>query len=146
MVPDTRFTGVLLSLVLVTAAAAAPLTGSVRRISDGDSFTLVSQRGEVRIQLCGISSPERKQKGWAIASIELGKLTQGKQVVCVPVGEGTVCDGRSGATIGTRTVAQCSAMGKDLAEAMVRGGFACDQPKFSGGHYKALVGAAACTK
>jgi hypothetical protein len=37
-------------------------------------------------------------------------------------------------------------MGKDLAEAMVRGGFACDQPKFSGGHYKNLVGAAACSK
>jgi micrococcal nuclease len=62
-------------------------------------------------------------------------LDEGRRVRCVQVGGGTPCDGRSRPTSGNRTVAQCFVGDLDIAAEMIRGGHACDWPKFSGGYY-----------
>ena len=60
-----------------------------------------------------------------------------KTVRCIQVGQppGTVCDKRSKPTNRDRIVAQCFVDNHDIAEPMVKGGYACDWVKFSGGHY-----------
>jgi endonuclease YncB( thermonuclease family) len=58
-----------------------------------------------------------------------------KRIVCVQVGDGTICDGRSAPTNRGRIVAQCFVDKIDIAATLVSRGFACDWVKFSGGHY-----------
>lgn len=62
-------------------------------------------------------------------------MIEGKLIRCVPVGQGTVCDGRSEPKSHGRTVAQCFVAGADIAARMVHAGQACDWRKFSGGAY-----------
>ena len=68
------------------------------------------------------------------------EMVLGKQVRCIRVGEGSVCDGRSKPTSRNRVVAQCFVANVDVAEALTKAGHACDWGKFSGGHYSRLVG------
>jgi endonuclease YncB( thermonuclease family) len=71
------------------------------------------------------------------SKIALEGFVKDKTIRCVQVGDGTVCDHRSKATSEGRTVAQCFIDGShaDLGDLMVRGGYACDWVKFSGGYY-----------
>ena len=59
------------------------------------------------IQLCGINASERGEPGYRDATETLRSLASRETVSCIPVGQGTVCDGRSRATNRDRLVAQC---------------------------------------
>ena len=127
----------LLSLALVaTPVMADPITGPVTKIRDGDTFLVNRQP----IRLCGVDAPERKTNAGKKATAFITQAIKGKTVRCIPVGEGTVCDGRSRPTNHDRIVAQCFIQGRDIAEILVRSGHACDWPKFSGGAYRVVGG------
>lgn len=127
------------SLLFTTVANADPITGAVSKIRDGDTFVI----GNQPIRLCGIDAPERKTNAGKKATRFITQAIKGKALRCTPVGEGTVCDGRSRRTNHDRIVAQCFVQGRDIAEMLVRAGHACDWPKFSGGAYRIVGG---CSK
>ena len=130
--------------LLAAPAVAADYLGVVLAVSDGDTFTMQSETGNVRVRICGIDAPERGQPGYGQATGVLSNLIEGKMVLCLQVGEGTVCDGRSKPTSHDRIVAQCFLDKLDIAEEMTKSGTVCDWPKFSGGHYK--IGEATCSR
>jgi hypothetical protein len=112
---------VLSILVLVSApTVAADYLGEVLAVSDGDTFTMQSETGKVRVRICGIDAPERGQPGYGQATGALSNLIEGKTVHCLQVGEGTVCDGRSKPTSHDRIVAQCFLNKLDIAEEMTK--------------------------
>jgi endonuclease YncB( thermonuclease family) len=89
-------------------AFGAELVGSVDKIVDGDTFWVCDQAVCQKIRLCGIDAPERGDPRGPAATHALKSLVDGRTVTCVPVGDGTVCDGRSKTWNGDRLVAQCS--------------------------------------
>lgn len=105
--------------------------GTVTRVTDGDTFTVGSQR----VRLCGIDTPERGERTYVEAGDALRRLVDGRRVECRQVGNGTPCDGRSSATSYDRAVAQCFVGGRDVAAEMVATGLAEDWERYSGGHY-----------
>jgi endonuclease YncB( thermonuclease family) len=131
-------------LMLTSPAMAADYLGKVTSVADGDTFTMESESGKVRVRICGIDAPERGQPGYGQAAGVLANMIEGKTVHCLQVGEGTVCDGKSKPTNRDRIVAQCFLDKLDIAEEMAKSGAACDWPKFSGGHYK--ISNATCSR
>ena len=131
---------IIIALSLYAETSYADLIGTVPKIYDGDTFALCDKNVCHRIRLCGINAPELGYVGSSQATAALRGLVRGTSVRCVPVGNGTVCDGRSRPTNQGRLVAQCFVGATDIARALVKGGFACDWVKFSGGTY----GGAAC--
>jgi endonuclease YncB( thermonuclease family) len=127
-----------------SSAHAADLIGHVPAVADGDTFTLCAGAQCERIRLCGIDAPERGDALSAEATRAVRSVTDGATVRCTPVGEGTVCDGRSNRRSGNRLVAQCFVGDKDIASELVRQGLACDWVRFSGGHYGRVAGGAEC--
>jgi endonuclease YncB( thermonuclease family) len=108
-------------LMLVPALQATAQRGSQHlRLSDGDSFSL----GGERYRLQGIDAPELHQeckdaagRAWPCgvrARTELRRIIADDPVRCR-----TISTDRYG-----RNIAVCQAGGRDLAEAMVRSGFA----------------------
>jgi endonuclease YncB( thermonuclease family) len=152
--PPGRWNYVFAVLLVVAAVVAvsgwllaAPqtgMTGTPGKISDGDTFWLCDENRCEKFRLCGIDAPEDGQPGSDEATAALSELVKGKIVRCLPVGDGTVCDGRSKRHSHDRTVAQCFVGATDIAAELVRQGNACDWPKFSGGHYGMIPGA--CTR
>ena len=132
-------TSILITLMFTLPAAAEPITGSVSHIRDADTFLI----GKQPIRLCGIDAPEIGTAEGKKAARFLAQIVRGNARRCIPVNEGTVCDGRSKRYNRDRIVAQCFMQGRDLAEILVREGHACDWPKFSGGAYKIVGG---CTR
>lgn len=123
---------------------SGPRSGEARVI-DGDTFDLCQAGTCERIRLCGINAPERHEPGYEAARQALREMVRGAQVTCNPIGTGTVCDHRSGATSHGRTVAQCgTAALPDLAAELARRGLACDLTGFTRGHYRDRYGAKAC--
>jgi len=139
-----RFLVLPMLALLAGPAVAADYLGEVLAISDGDTFTMQSDTGNVRVRICGIDAPERGQPGYGQATGVLSNMIEGKIVHCLQVGEGTVCDGRSAPRSRDRVVAQCFLGKLDIAEEMTKSGTACDRPKFSGGRYK--IGEATCSR
>jgi endonuclease YncB( thermonuclease family) len=135
---------VVVALMLPLPALATDYLGKVTSVVDGDTFTMESNSGKVRVRICGIDAPERGQPGYGQAAGVLANMIEGKIVHCLQVGEGTVCDGRSKPNNRDRVVAQCFIDKHDIAEEMARSGTACDWPKFSGGHYK--ISDATCSR
>ena len=126
----------LLSLLIATPVMAGNITGPVSKVRDGDTFLI----GNQPIRLCGIDAPERGTAAGKKATKYLKTLVQGKTIKCVPVGEGSVCDGRSRRKNRDRLVAQCFISTRDIAASLVRDGHACDWARFSGGHYRIVGG------
>lgn len=128
--PHALFAALFAAALLPCAAQADPV-----QLSDGDSFRL----GDMRYRLHGIDAPELHQdckdaqgKDWPCgikARSELRRLIGTYPVECKAV---TV--DRFG-----RVVATCTAGGKDLAEEMVRSGYATvfTRPGFSSPYDKA---------
>ncbi len=83
------------ALMLHSPAVAADHLGKVTAVADGDTFTMESETGKVRVRICGIDAPERGQPGYGQAAGVLSNMIEGKTVNCLQVGEGTVCDGKS---------------------------------------------------
>ena len=127
----TRTALLCLALILPAIALADTITGPVAHVRDGDTFVI----GRQPIRLCGVQAPEKGHRGAKEATAYLTRLVRGKAVRCVPVGEGTPCDHRSSKRSHDRVVAQCFAQGRDIAEAMVAAGLACDWRRYSGGAY-----------
>jgi endonuclease YncB( thermonuclease family) len=101
-------------------------------VIDGDGLRI---EGET-IRLWGIDAPELRQTCWvrdietpcgeeARAALEV--LVAGEDVTCVTVERDRY----------RRTVARCTAGGRDLAAEMVRQGHALDFARYSGGFYAA---------
>jgi endonuclease YncB( thermonuclease family) len=130
--------------MLLSPAVAADYLGKVTAVADGDTFTMESETGKVRVRICGIDAPEHGQPGYGQAAGVLWNMIEGKTVHCLQVGEGTVCDGKSKPKSRDRIVAQCFLDKLDIAEEMAKSGTACDWPKFSGGHYK--ISDATCSR
>ena len=123
-------------IISLPAIAAADYLGKVAAVADGDTFTMESGAGKVRVRICGIDAPERGQPGYGQAAGVLSNMIEGKTFHCLQVGEGTPCDGKSKANSRDRAVAQCFLGKLDIAEEMARSGTVCDWPKFSGGRYR----------
>lgn len=104
-------------------------------VADGDTFTMESESGKVRIRICGIDAPERGQPGYGHAAGALSTMIEGKLVHCRQVGDEASRD---------RKVAQCFIGKLDVAEEMAKSGTVCDWPEFSGGHYK--INQATCSR
>ena len=134
----------LAACLLAGSANAADITGTPGKIVDGDTFWVCDQTACHKIRLCGIDAPELSDPRGPAARSALQRLVGGNVVNCVPVGEGTVCDGRSRPTSYDRTVAQCFVHGRDLAAEMVSAGQACDWIAFSGGAYSRTSGGVRC--
>lgn len=98
----------------------------------------------IRVRLCGINTSEPGEPGATEATEELRTLASRETVRCVPVGQGTICDGRSGSTNHCRLVAQCFLGQADVGGVMVERGLACDWERFTGGHYMRTVNGGAC--
>ena len=100
------------------------------RVVDGDSLEIAGHR----IRLFGIDAPEGRQdcrdahgRDYACGAQARNALTQAigsARVSCTPVGESY-----------DRDVALCTANGRDLGEAMVRGGHALELRRHSRGRY-----------
>lgn len=105
------------------------LSGRPSWVTDGDTFRF----GEVRVRLHGINAPEMDTADGPRAREALRAVIGGGQVVCEDTGQRSY----------DRIVARCfDAQGRDLAEQMVRKGWAADWPRFSGGRYAASEAAA----
>lgn len=119
------------TLALCQSATAQTLEGTAERVIDGDTFDFAA----FTIRICGIDAPERGETGYREAKTALAQMIKGRQVQCIPVGSGSICDGRSKPFSHKRVVAQCFAGNEDIAAWMVKSGHACDWVKFSGGAY-----------
>jgi endonuclease YncB( thermonuclease family) len=130
-----RLAALSVALVLLTAAPATalaePIVGAAS-VVDGDTIEIHGQR----IRLNGIDAPESRQlcldaggaqyrcgQAAAFALDEILKLA--RPTTCHEVDRD-----RHG-----RVVAQCTAGGQDVADAMVRAGHALDWPRYSKGAY-----------
>jgi endonuclease YncB( thermonuclease family) len=121
---------------VIAGSDAGELSGKVTRVIDGDDIELCTDGGKcVRIRLCGIDAPEQRCSGYAEARAALRGIAEGKEARCIPVGDGTPCDGKSKPTNRERIVAQCFVEGTDVAGALVTQGLVCDWRRFSGGYY-----------
>lgn len=65
-----------------TPAAAPPsgISGRVTRVSDGDSLTLKTADGEVKVRLFGLDAPELKQARGRESKKYLSRLVHGREV------------------------------------------------------------------
>ena len=134
----------ILWLAASASADAVEFTGRVGSVIDGDDMKLCAAGVCTRIRLCGIDAPEAECPGHSEAHAALRALVEGKNIRCIQVGGGTVCDGRSKPRIGHRIVAQCFLDGVDVAARLVEIGLACDWTKFSGGYYSRSGKGRAC--
>jgi endonuclease YncB( thermonuclease family) len=123
-------------LLVAPAQCAESYLGTVISVIDGDTFRIKTETENVKIRLCGVDSPERRQPGYLAATEALASTIRGKQVHCIQVGGGTPCDGRSRPTSRDRSVAQCFIGEQDIATEMIRLRQACDWPHFSRGYYR----------
>jgi endonuclease YncB( thermonuclease family) len=126
--------------------AVPEIRATIGRVIDGDTIDICIGASCIRVRLCGIDAPERGEHGYREATEALRSLASREQVLCIPVGQGSVCDGRSRATSYSRLVAQCFVGELDVAGALVEQGLACDWARFSGGHYARTVGGLRCQR
>ena len=129
-------------LIVTLPAAAEPLVG-VPSVIDGDTIEIHGQR----IRLNGIDAPEsaqicldvarNKYRCGQKASLALADFLEAhRPTSCIEVDRDQF----------RRTVAVCTAGGIDIAEWMVRKGYAVDWPKYSAGFYVKAESAARTAK
>jgi micrococcal nuclease len=143
----TLFILFILTLVMLhTAPRAAEIIGRVRQVVTGNAFIVCDGEDCKNVRLCGIDTPPEGYPGWERSLMGLHTLVVNQTVRCVPLGEGTVCDGRTKNANPKGIIAQCF-FGKDvdIAGLLVKRAFACDWARFSGGHYSANDPGAQCT-
>jgi endonuclease YncB( thermonuclease family) len=68
------------ALMLSSPAMASDYLGKVTAVADGDTFTMESETGKVRVRICGIDAPERGQPGYGQAAGVLSNMIEGKTV------------------------------------------------------------------
>jgi micrococcal nuclease len=110
----------------VSAGVCAPglIAGKVTYVRIGDKIEL---NGYFLLQLGGLAAPSWDEPGSPQATNAMREMVLGKWVECELDGSG----------IYDRCVAVCRLNGTDIAEALVRMGFARDCPRYSSGKYQA---------
>jgi micrococcal nuclease len=113
----------LFLLVLICSLdVSAQVKGTLGMVLDGDSFYMVQENGRrVRIRLFGVDSPEDNQPFSQEAKDYLTSLLQGKEILMTPSGSDKL----------GRPVAIISVEGQNVAEEMVRAGWAWHYKKYS---------------
>jgi endonuclease YncB( thermonuclease family) len=76
-------TAVFVATLSIVGSASADYLGKVIAVADGDTFTLDSETGRVRVRICGIDAPERGQPGYGQAAGALAAMVEGKSVHCL---------------------------------------------------------------
>jgi micrococcal nuclease len=114
----------LLPLHLEAAVCAqGTVAGKVTNVAIGDELEL---NGSFLIGLGGLAAPSWDDPGGAQAAAAMRKLVLGRTVTCELNGGQTY----------NRCTAVCALDGTDIAEALVRQGFARDCPRYSDGRYQ----------
>ena len=116
-----------LSMVLAgpLAAETSSVSGTVSRVTDGDTFHLSGLDPAIRVW--GLDAPERKQAGGSEATRSMRGLITGATLDC------QVRD----IDRYQRIVAQCFLPdGRDIATEMIRMGVATEYCRYSGGYYR----------
>lgn len=115
----------------VRQAAAGPLEGVLSIVSLSD-FRVAGKA----IVLCGVAN--QKPAGLQPLLLDTArKAFQGQRVNCVPVGQGTPCDGRASASFGRTAVMQCkTSAGVDVAADLAEKGILCGLSAQTGGAYR----------
>lgn len=121
------------AMLISWSASSEEITGLARAIDGG---SLVVGRNYVR--LCGVGDPKTGGVGFRRDSKVLADLVAEKTVRCIPLGEGTPCDGIARGGTFKRQIAQCFVGEKDLAAELIRSGEACAFVSESGTAYVAL--------
>jgi hypothetical protein len=117
------------------AQAEVPFEGALSIISL-DDFRVSGRR----ILLCGVQNARPAAMRPLLLEAAKSELNN-QEVSCVPVGLGTVCDGRAAASFGRASVVQCRTRnGNDIAAILTQKGILCDLPAQSGGAYASCVG------
>jgi micrococcal nuclease len=102
--------------------AGAELSGSVVKITDGDTFRLLTDdNSEIRIRMNGIDAPEKKQDYYQVSKNALGNYIFQKRVRLATTGKD-----RYG-----RVLATVFIDGQNINLAMVRDGYAWHYKKYS---------------
>lgn len=120
---------------LLATGASAQSFNPVGQVSgpasvvDGDGLRLAGYE----IRLRGIASPEWNDPGGSEATAALRQAVSGQTVTCY----------FDGTTTYDRHVAECYVGDQDVARTVIRGGWALDCPRYSGGIYRAAEDAAA---
>lgn len=143
----------LLALVLVAVGLSVTLhyrdKGRQARTAPGATPALSAIEGRLSIVslsefrvagkaivLCGVAN----QKPASLQPLLIDaarKALNGQEVRCVPVGQGTPCDGNSAASFGRMAVMQCkTAAGVDVAGDLAERGILCGLPAQAGGAYR----------
>lgn len=68
---------------LAESAAKPALQGQIIRVSDGDSVTLLSESGTLRVRLAGIDAPESRMPYGREAKAHLAAMVLGKEVQAI---------------------------------------------------------------
>lgn len=68
---------------LAQSATTPALQGQIIRVSDGDSVTLLSESGTLRIRLAGIDAPESRMPYGREAKAHLAAMVLGKEVQAI---------------------------------------------------------------
>lgn len=110
-----------LLLVLTCLISAETFTGTVVKITDGDTITVLVEQRQVKVRLSAIDAPERKQDYSQKSTDALADMVFGKEVRIVSHGED-----RYGRTIGDVFVGQTN-----VNEKLVEDGWAWNYVKYS---------------
>ncbi len=111
-----------IGMFLATLAKGQELVGPITHVTDGDTIRLCQDGRCHSIRLCGVNAPEAGEPQFVAARIAMQRIVANTTIVCRPVGQGTICDGRSLPKSRDRIVAQCfTATGKDRLPAISRG-------------------------
>ena len=104
----------LLLFLFIPLISVAQLQGKVVAVADGDSFTLLVDKKQIKIRLHGIDCPEKKQDLGTVAKDYLAGLVFGKVVMVKKMNKD-----RYGRTVGIATV-----HGLNVNEALLKAGLA----------------------
>ena len=114
----------LAAVLAPTAANAEEFSGTVTRVTDGDTFHLSGVDPAIRVW--GLDAPERDERGGSAATKAMRGLIDGQPLTCVLIDIDRY----------QRLVGQCFLPnGQDIAEAMISMGVATEYCRYSGGFY-----------
>jgi endonuclease YncB( thermonuclease family) len=106
---------ILVSTVLLFVAMNEQLSGKVISISDGDTFTILQGKEQIKVRLYGIDCPEKSQAFGQKAKTFTSDKIFGKEITVIPHGKD-----RYGRVIGEVILGNGSTLNKEL----VKNGFA----------------------